>query len=310
MRATGIGSMPGTHPEPISRWIADTFANDLIFVPELPARGAPAAMIGRTLGLLDLDVDMLLGRWRMGAARGLDADRARSMYRQDLDAMEEALEGEPRELKQQFAGPFTLAAGTELRSGQSVLSDAGAVNEMAQAVAHAIGEQTVALARRFGAAPVIQIDEPSAPAVLAGQIRTTSGYARYHSFSGDQTRHIWGLVTDVIHAAGAKAVVHSCAPDLDARLVREAGFDGISFDMAHTPANDMWAEALEAGVELGPGALEPRAIESFVQGLGFSLETVHDQLVISPSCGLANLTAAESRATLEHAIATRASLSG
>ena len=58
------------------------------------------------------------------------------------------------------------------------------------------------------------------------------------------------------------------------------------------------------------GALEPRAIESFVQGLGFSLETVHDQLVISPSCGLANLTAAESRATLEHAIATRASLSG
>ncbi|NLC97782.1 MAG: methionine synthase, partial [Actinomycetales bacterium] len=48
MRATGIGSMPGTEPEPVARWIVDSFANDLVFVPELPGRGAPAAMIGRT----------------------------------------------------------------------------------------------------------------------------------------------------------------------------------------------------------------------------------------------------------------------
>src|SRR5690606_19947562 len=128
-----IGSLPGTDPEAISRWIVDTFAADLPFVPELPERGPHAAMIGRTLALLDLPVDALLGRWRIGAAQGIDQERAHSLYRQDLDAIEEALAGESTQIKQQFAGPFTLAATTELRSGESVLSDAGAFRELAEA---------------------------------------------------------------------------------------------------------------------------------------------------------------------------------
>lgn len=301
--------MPGTDPDAISRWIVDTFAADLPFVPELPERGPHAAMIGRTLSLLDLPVDALLGRWRIGAAQGMDQERAHSLYRRDLDAIEEALVGEPTQIKQQFTGPFTLAANTELRSGESVLSDTGAFRELAEALTEAIREQTSALSRRFGKAPVIQIDEPAAPAVFAGQIRTSSGYGRYHSVSADNARYIWSQITRTIAAQDATSVLHCCAPDVPVDLVRDSGFDGISADLALLEVSDAWARAIDEGIEFWTGSVDPKAIEAFLGRLGFSIADVHERLVISPACGLANRTPNEARAVLEQAIATRSSLS-
>lgn len=301
--------MPGTDPDAISRWIVDTFAADLPFVPELPERGPHAAMIGRTLSLLDLPVDALLGRWRIGAAQGMDQERAHSLYRRDLDAIEEALAGEPTQIKQQFAGPFTLAATTELRSGETVLSDDGAFRELAEALTEVIREQGASLRKRFGVVPVIQIDEPAAPAVFAGQIRTSSGYGRYRSVSADNARRIWSQITRKLAAEDTTSVLHCCAPDVPVELARDSGFDGISADLALLEVDDAWARAIDEELEFWTGSVDPKAIENFLGRVGFSIADVHERLVISPACGLADHTPKEARAVLEQAISTRSSLS-
>ncbi len=310
MRATGIGSLPGTEIEAITPWVIDTFSEDLPFVPELPDRGAHAAMIGRTLGLLDLPVDTLLGRWRIGAAQGLDQERARSLFRRDLNAAEEALEDEPCTLKQQFVGPFTLGAAVELRQGQSVLSDRGAFDELTQALAHTISEQALDMKRRFGQSAVIQIDEPSAPAVMAGMINTASGYSKYQSFSSDESRRVWQIITEAISGSEAQAVLHCCAPSVPVEIAQQAGFEAVAFDLSLVRADDDWARALESGQGLWIGSTEPRAIEEFVSQLGFSIENIHEQLVVSPPCGLARLSASEARRALLKTIETRKALSG
>jgi signal transduction histidine kinase len=72
---------------------------DLVFVPELPARGIPAGMIGRSLAMLDgLDVDLQPAGWRLTTGESRDHRRARSLLAQDLDALEELLPASTAEL--------------------------------------------------------------------------------------------------------------------------------------------------------------------------------------------------------------------
>ncbi|TXJ04768.1 MAG: methionine synthase [Aeromicrobium sp.] len=309
MRATGIGSMPGTDVDAVCRWIVDTFASDLLFIPELPARGAHAAMIGRTLGQLELPVDLHVGRWRAGAAQGLDQGRARSMFRQDLDAIEEALHGEHTRLKQQFVGPFTLAASVETRTGQSLLSDHGAVRDVASALAQVVAEHVRELARRFGHPPVIQIDEPSAPAVFGGRIKTASGYGRHRSVDAETVRELWGGIVKAVRDAGGEAVLHCCADSVPVTLAQQSGFGAIAFDLSLAKPHDEWASAFESGLAPWVGSLDARAIEEFLGRLGFSLEALHEDLVLTPPCGLAYESDAQARETLSAVIGVRGSLS-
>mgnify|MGYP002078636852 CR=1 FL=1 len=301
--------MPGTDVEAVSRWIVDSFASDLIFIPELPARGAHAAMIGRTLGLLDLPVDLHVGRWRAGAAQGLDQRRAQSLFRQDLDAMEEALEGDRTQLKQQFVGPFTLAASVETRTGQSLLSDRGAVRDVGAALTHVVVEHARELSRRFGQAPVIQIDEPSAPAVFAGRIKTASGYGRHRSVDAESVRELWGPLARGVRESGGESVLHCCADTVPVSLIHESGFDAVAFDVELAKPNDEWANAIESGLAPWLGSLDARAVEDFLGRLGFSLETLHESIVLTPPCGLACEPAARAREILGAVIGVRGSLS-
>jgi len=309
MRATGIGSMPGTDVDAVCRWIVDTFASDLLFIPELPARGAHAAMIGRTLGQLDMPVDLHVGRWRVGAAQGLDQRRAQSLFRQDLDAMEEALHGDHAPLKQQFVGPFTLAASVETRTGQSLLSDHGAVRDVAAALTHVVVENARELQRRFGHPPVIQIDEPSAPAVFAGRIKTASGYGRHRSVDAETVRELWGGIVKAVRDAGGEAVLHCCADTVPVTLAQESGFGAVAFNLALAKPNDEWASAFESGVAPWVGSIDARAVEEFLGRLGFALETLHERIVITPPCGLAYESGARAREILGAAIGARGSLS-
>ncbi|MDR0417265.1 MAG: methionine synthase, partial [Propionibacteriaceae bacterium] len=52
MRATGLGSWPGADMAAAAGQVAEAFPDDA-FLPELPARGPAAQMIGRALGLID-----------------------------------------------------------------------------------------------------------------------------------------------------------------------------------------------------------------------------------------------------------------
>jgi Cobalamin-independent synthase, Catalytic domain len=170
---TAIGSMPGTDPVDAAALVFGELP-DLPYLPELPDRGPGADLIGRGASLLlDLPVELVPSGWRLTAHRGLDLRRARDLLAWDLDALESAAQGYDGALKLQVAGPWTLAASVELPSGHKVISDAGAVRDLVSSLAEGLAAHLAAVRAQVpGAAPVLQLDEPSLPAVLAGRIPT------------------------------------------------------------------------------------------------------------------------------------------
>src|SRR5829696_10158830 len=81
---------------------------DLPYVPELPARGVHAGMIGRGLSVLEgIEADLQPDGWRLGTSEGADLRRARSLLAQDLDTVEELGGTSFEALKIQVTGPLT-----------------------------------------------------------------------------------------------------------------------------------------------------------------------------------------------------------
>lgn len=298
MRATGVGSMPGTDLE-VGLGVVARELHDLRFVPELPARGVQAGMIGRSLSMLDgLSADLQPAAWRLTDAPGVDLRRARSLLAQDLDLVEEKWHDNDGLLKQQVAGPLTLAATVELPRGERVLSDHGARRDLAESLAIGVAEHVAGLRRRVpGADIVVQVDEPMLPAVLGAQVPTASGFGKYRTVHPPEADALLRRVVDAIRDAGALPVVHCCAADVPVALLAGAGFEAISFDVGVVSPGDAWAEAFEAGTDLWPGVLPTlesmgeKAVRdrltSFMGRLGFDVEQHAERLVVTPACGLA-----------------------
>src|SRR3954464_13236407 len=112
-RATAVGSLPGTDAVEAVRLVFGELP-DFPHLPELPARGAGADLIGRTAALLvDLHVDLQPAGWRLlpsGTGAGMDEGRARDFLARDLDALEEIAGDWTGPLKVQVIGPWTLAS--------------------------------------------------------------------------------------------------------------------------------------------------------------------------------------------------------
>lgn len=298
MRATGVGSMPGTDLE-VGLGVVARELHDLRFVPELPARGVQAGMIGRSLSMLDgLSADLQPAAWRLTDAPGVDLRRARSLLAQDLDLVEEKWHDHDGLLKQQVAGPLTLAATVELPRGERVLSDHGARRDLAESLAIGVAEHVAGLRRRVpGADIVVQVDEPMLPAVLAAQVPTASGFGKYRTVHPPEADALLRRVVDAIREAGALPVVHCCAADVPVALLAGAGFEAVSFDVGVVSPGDAWAEAFEAGTDLWLGVLptlEPMGekavrdrLTSFMGRLGFDVQQHAERLVVTPACGLA-----------------------
>ena len=307
---TGIGSMPGTDVVDASALVLGELTG-LPHLPELPGRGAGAEMIGRTAALLvDLPVEIVPSGWRIAAHPGRDARRARDFLARDLDALEAAADGYRGALKVQAAGPWTLAASLELASGHKIVSDHGAVRDLAGSLAEGLRAHLGELARRIPAAQVVlQLDEPSLPAVLGGRVSTPSGYGTVRSVQrsvvSDTLRDVLGVA-----APGARAV-HCCAPDVPLDLLRSAGADALSLDLDHlvTAQLDQLGEAVDAGVSLWLGCLPSvdgpvsaeRARSRLLKvwsDLGFPRGDLAWHVVPTPSCGLAGSSPAHAKRVL------------
>src|SRR5262245_33771472 len=180
--ATGIGSMPGTDPAETLRIVLGELP-DLPFLPELPARGPGADLIGRGAALLtELPVEVYAGRWRLTGRPGRDLRRARELLERDLDSLHEQASEYAGAFKIQVAGPWTLAAALELPLGGRALRAHGAPGEIARALPDGVRRHVADVAARLSRATLLlQIDEPSLPAVLSGRIRTDSGLYTYRS---------------------------------------------------------------------------------------------------------------------------------
>lgn len=311
MRATGIGSMPGED-------FADAFhtvlgeVGDLPFIPELPARGVPAAMVGRSLALLDgLHVDLQPAGWRLTSGESRDHRRARRLLSHDLDTVEELLPASTLVLKQQVTGPWTLAATMERPRGDRLLADHGARRELAESLAEGVAHHISDLRRRAPHASfVIQVDEPALPAVLAGAVPTASGFGKHRRVYASDADRLMRMVTEAIARSGAAPIVHCCAGHVPVELLAGAGFGAISFDAALAKPDEHWAAAFEAGVDLWPGvvpasgslATSPsdvrRQVDRWFADLGFDEAAYGERTVITPACGLADSSPAEARAAL------------
>jgi hypothetical protein len=270
--ATGVGSLPGTDVTEAAATVVGELPL-LPHLPELPARGVGADMIGRTAALLvDLAVEVVPSGWRVTARPGRDHRRAQDLLRFDIDALDAASAGpRPEWVKVQAAGPWTLAASVELHTGHRVLTDRGAVREFAGSLGEGLRAHVAEIAERTGARVLVQLDEPSLPAVLAGMLPTASGWGTVRSVSAQDAQD---LLRDLVAGVGAPVVVHCCAPNPPVRLLAAVGVAGIGIDAtlpvfsgptALPAALDALGEVWDAGIPLLLGlvpALPPQRTRS------------------------------------------------
>ncbi len=299
--ATGIGSLPGTDPREAARLVFGELP-ELPHLPELPARGPGADMIGRSAVLLvDLPVEVRAAGWTFTTRPGRDLTRARDFLAFDLDAVEEVGAEFDGTFKVQLAGPLTLAASIELPTGHRAVSDPGAVREIAASLAEGLRLHIADVGRRLPHARiVVQVDEPSLPAVIGARIPTPSGYGTVRAVSAEIVEQRLRTVLDV--AADGARVVHCCAADIPIALLRSAGADAVSLDMAilSNAHLDALGEAVDAGTSLWLGAIASTgdadelatgpAVERIVSmwnRLGFPREQLAASVVATPACGLA-----------------------
>ncbi|WP_394812919.1 methionine synthase [Streptomyces boetiae] len=317
--------MPGEDPREAARTVAGTLES-FLFLPELPARGPGADMTGRTAGLLaELYARVEPSGWRLGDRPGRDTRRARSYLSADLDALEEFTQGYAGALKVAAVGPWTLAASLERRNGEAMLGDPGACRDLAASLAEGLRGHLADVRRRVpGARVVLQLDEPSLPAVLTGRVPTASGYRTHRAVDrGVVEEALRGVLRE--GAGEDPAVVHCCAPGVPFGLLRRAGAAAVSFDfrLLTERDDDALGEAVEAGTGLlagvvpgagaGEGALSDPAgtvggVRSLWRRLGLAPGSLAESVTVTPSCGLAGASPAYARAALAHCVRAARSL--
>jgi len=297
VRATGIGSLPG---DDIDAALTLVFSElpDFPHLPELPARGPGADMIGRTAAVLvDLYVDLQPSGWRLVPRPGIDVRRAQEMLERDLDALVPVAATHDGPLKVQLAGPWTLLAALQTERGPA-LADPGAVRDVTASYAEAVGAHVADVRRRAPHAELtLQLDEPGLPAVLAGAVPTSSGLSRVRAVPAPDAEQVLATATA---AAGVPTVIHCCAADVPLRMLERCA-PAVSVDLAVANLDlDTVGEAIERGMHLWAGvvpALGPGVAPSTRETveplrrmwgqLGFAPELMVDRVIVTPACGLA-----------------------
>jgi len=307
--ATGVGSLPGTDIAEAQRLVLGELP-DLPHLAELPDRGPGADMIGRTAGfLVDLPVQLYVGRWQMALRPGRDQRQILDLLERDLDQLTEQAAGFAGPIKIQAAGPWTLAASIDLAIGGRMLRDPGAVRDLTDSLAEGLRRHVADVQKRLPRASVLlQLDEPSMPAVIAGHIATESGLGAYKPVNGPEAAT--GLRT-ITEAVGVPVIVHCCAPAVPLQVVRDAQAAAVALDLALIKDLDPLGEAIEAGMGLFAGAAAPTGgqeptsaqiaerVRTLWGRLGFPAARLPEQVVVTPACGLAGASQPYVRAVLK-----------
>lgn len=304
IRASGLGSWPTVPVREAVETVRDRLAGDqLPYLPELPGRGPGADMVGRTASLLvAMPVDLQPSGWRLADHVGRDVQRGRGYLSEDLDELAQAYDGYVGPLKVQLVGPWTLAASLWLPRGDLAVADRGASRDLAESLTEGARQHLAAVRALVpGADLVLQLDEPSLPAVLAGRLKTASGYGRLRSVDAGVVETGLRTVLSGVAEAADSVVIHCCAPDVPWALLRRLGTAGVSVDTSLLTARgwESMATLVEAGTTLWAGLLptdtttHPREMAvPFLDSwrrVGLADASL-DGLVVTPACGLTGAT--------------------
>ncbi|HEX5200579.1 MAG TPA: methionine synthase, partial [Actinoplanes sp.] len=309
--ATGIGSLPGTDVAEAQRVVFGELP-DLPHLPELPARGPGADVIGRSAGfLVELPVQLYAGRWQMAPRPGHDLRRTADLLERDLDQMTEQGDGFAGTFKVQAAGPWTLAASLDLQIGGRVLRDPGAVRDLTDSLAEGLRRHVDDVRKRLPRASIIlQLDEPSLAAVLAGEVPTESGLGAYRVVDAPDAAT---ALRTVVETVGVPVVAHCCAPAVPLQVFRDSRAAAVALDLSLLKDLDPLGEAIEAGLGLFAGAAPTRPpsdgraltgkqvaerVTKLWTRLGFPAARLPEQVIVTPACGLAGATEPYARAVL------------
>ena len=314
--ATGIGSWPGTSP----REAAEVVVGELHQLPhlvELPARGIGADLIGRAGALLvDIAIDTVPRGYRVATGRSAVTRRAISLLAEDIDALEEAwekagLRGAQRTVKVQAPGPITLAAHLELANGHRAITDRGALRDLAGSLAEGVAIHRAEIARRLECTAVVQLDEPSLAAALAGRLTGVTSLTPVHPVDESVAT---GLLDDCVTTIGGGVAIHSCAPGLPWTILSRSSVSAVSVDVSTLTAAELdgVGEFLESGrtVMLGvvpatapdrrPSAEEvAKSVVTVTDRLGFAREVLPERVGVTPACGMAAATLQWARTAIE-----------
>ncbi len=309
--ATGIGSLPGEDPSEAARLVLGELP--VPYLPELPGRGWHADLAGRSAALLaDLYVDVQPTGWRITPRPSRDGRRAKDLLARDLDALEEAaLDQAPGVLKVQAAGPWTLASVLELNRGAKLLSDHGAVLDLAASLAEGLRLHLADVQRRFpDTTLVLQLDEPALPGVLLARIPTASGFGTLRAPDRQTARDRLRTVL----AVAEHTVVHCCAPRPPLELMAEAGAISVDASLLDPRDDDVLGAALERGTGLLLGVVPATdgplpSVGEVMRSVGLLRDRVGmTHVTLTPACGLAGATQHYARAATARCVEAAAAV--
>jgi 5-methyltetrahydropteroyltriglutamate--homocysteine methyltransferase len=306
--ASGTGSWPGSAARQAAEVVVGELGAALAHLVELPARGVGADIVGRAGALLiDVAIDTVPRGYRVAARPGAVTRRAASLLDEDIDGLEEAwetagLRGSGRPVKVQAPGPITLAAELELANGHRAITDLRAVHDIAASLAEGVAAHRASVSRRLDTPVVVQFDEPSLPAAVAGRLTGVTALSPVAPI--DET-----LATTMLDicaaAAGAEVSVHCCGTTLPWKALQRSNIGAVSVDVGTLEAADLdaIAEFVESGRAIVLGVVSsstpPRlpaveevaaAVVAVTDRLGFTRSALRDRIGITPTCGLAAAT--------------------
>ncbi|MGP7959987.1 hypothetical protein ACTVCO_04120 [Sanguibacter sp. A247] len=237
----------------------------LATLPVLAERGPGADRVGRTAASLEgIPVELGPHGWRLAAHEGGDRERALALWREDQGALAVASLGWSGELVLEAVGPWSLAASVWLARGDRVLSDDGAVNDVAAALAEGLVLRVGDVLRQApGARVTVLLAETLVGQIVAGVLPTFSGHACLRAVARPRLLEVLEPVVAALHAAGARVVVHVGTAVAGIGPAVLSGADGVGLDVAPWDERrwEMIATAVERGVELWQG-LAPARVSS------------------------------------------------
>lgn len=305
---SGIGSWPGVQARSAAEIVVGELGATMAHLVELPARGVGSDIIGRAGALLvDIAVDTVPRGYRLTTRPGAVTRRAVSLLGEDVDALEEAwevagLRGSGRPVKIQAPGPITLAAELELANGHRAITDPGAFRDLAESLAEGVGAHRAQVARRLDTEVVVQFDEPSLTAAVAGRL---TGVTSLSPVAAIEKTLATSMLDTCVAGVGGGVSVHSCASELPWKVLQDSMIDAVAVDATTLRADDLdaVAEFVESGRVVMLGVLAStaperrpdveevgRSVVGITDRLGFGRTILTDRIGVTPACGLAGAT--------------------